>query len=239
MRILIAGPAKAGNVWTKCMIANCYQLRPLDGAEIPDGAKLDDLKRWLDAGRFPDQTIFHQHFPYSLALVTLVEAVPAHLVTVVRDPYDAFVSSYFAIQSGAGRAHAGPRRTDAILNKPLDSPEVYAYLQTGGFRQHLVRAHDYIQSGRSTILRYENLHRDPVAELTRLTEVIGPVAEERLTRSIDACSADNMRKAGGQTAGHVRTAKVGDSRERLTEHHLAIFRELHADLIREMGYQVR
>ena len=40
-------------------------------------------------------------------------------------------------------------------------------------------------------------------------------------------------------AWHVRTAKVGDSVEKLTEAQLAIFRERHADLIRSLGYEVR
>jgi hypothetical protein len=40
-------------------------------------------------------------------------------------------------------------------------------------------------------------------------------------------------------AWHVRTAKVGDSRERLGEAHLSLFRERHGDLIRSLGYTVR
>jgi hypothetical protein len=38
---------------------------------------------------------------------------------------------------------------------------------------------------------------------------------------------------------NVRAATVGDSRERLTEAHLAIFRECYADQIRSLGYEVR
>ena len=34
-------------------------------------------------------------------------------------------------------------------------------------------------------------------------------------------------------------AKVGDSRDRLTEAHLAIFRERYADQIHSLGYEVR
>lgn len=239
MRILIAGPAKAGNVWSKCMIAMCYRLRTLDGTELPDGTKFADLKQWIDEGKFPDGTIFHQHFRYTDKLADLVEAVPAHLVTIVRDPYDTFVSNYFAVQNRDGNTDNRSRQTNAILDKPLDSPEVYEYLRSGGFRMNMQRAHEWITSGRSIILRYENLHSDPVAELTKLTQAIQPVPEERIVKSIELCSADNMRKMSAQIAGHVRTAKVGDSRKRLTEEHLAIFRELHSDIIQELGYEVR
>lgn len=239
MRILIAGPAKTGNEWSKCMIAFCYGLRPLDGSKIPEGTKLSDLRRWIREGGFPDNTIFHQHYRYSDELAKLIESVPAHLVTIVRDPYDTFVSTYFSLQRREGRVTNRSRQTNAILDKPLDSPEVYDYLRSGGFRQNMLRAREWMQSGRSIILRYEALHSDPVAELSRLTNAIQPVPEPRIVESIETCSADNMRKMGPKLAGHVRTAKVGDSREKLTDEHLAIFRDLHADIIREMGYEVR
>ena len=48
-----------------------------------------------------------------------------------------------------------------------------------------------------------------------------------------------MRKMGGEHSKHVRAAKVGDSREKLTEEHLAVFREKYADMIHALGYEVR
>jgi hypothetical protein len=38
---------------------------------------------------------------------------------------------------------------------------------------------------------------------------------------------------------HVRTAKVGDSRDKLGELHLKIFREKYGDLLTSLGYDVR
>ena len=57
--------------------------------------------------------------------------------------------------------------------------------------------------------------------------------------ALETCSAENMRKMGGERSKHVRAAKVGDSREKLSEEHLAIFREKYADMIRALGYEVR
>jgi hypothetical protein len=240
MRILIAGPAKAGNVWAKCMIAHALGLRPLATTELPEGPRFPELKEWLDAGKFPDETIFHQHYAYLPELADKVDAVPAHLVTVVRDPYDAFVSAYYSVQTVSGRRPGRSKRTSAILNAPLDSDAIYEHLRSGGWSQNMKRASEWIQSGRSTIVRYEGLHNDPVAELQRVAEAVGrPVAEDKLIEAIDGCSADRMRQQGGATAKHVRSAKVGDSREKLNDKHLAIFRELHSDLIRSMGYDVR
>jgi hypothetical protein len=66
-----------------------------------------------------------------------------------------------------------------------------------------------------------------------------PVPDEKIAAAVEACSAENMRKMGGERSKHVRAAKVGDSREKLNDQHLAIFREKYADMIRALGYEVR
>lgn len=239
MRIVVAGPPKAGNVWLKCLLANAYGIRALGPREFPHRPQLPMLREWIAAGSFADDTIFHQHYEYSPALADQFDSVKAHLVTIVRDPYDAFVSSYYALQTHVDDGLRSGRRTDGMLGKPLDSPEVYDYLRSGGFRKNMFRARDWIQSGRSSIVRYEKLHADPIAELKRVTDAIQSVPEDRLAEAIEACSADNMRQMGGGVAKHVRTAKVGDSREKLNAQHLEIFRDRYAELIPLLGYDVR
>ena len=239
MRIVIAGPPKAGNVWLKCILSNVYDLRQLGPKATPTKANFAAFEAWQRDTNFPDGSIYHQHYDYSPALADAIAAVPAHLVTIIRDPYDAFVSSYYTLQSHLDDDLRKGRRSDAMLGKPLDHPDVLAYLEQGGFRSNMVRARSWLESGRSAIVRYEELHADPIGALQRLTAQIAPADPERLARAIDTCSAANMRKLGGGKSKHVRTAKVGDSKERLNEDHLAIFRTQHADLIRSLGYEVR
>ena len=83
------------------------------------------------------------------------------------------------------------------------------------------------------------LHTDPIDELRSVTDNIQPVPDERIAAALESCSADNMRKMGGEKSKHVRAAKVGDSREKLNDEHLAVFREKYADMIRALGYEVR
>ncbi len=103
----------------------------------------------------------------------------------------------------------------------------------------MVKANGRLHSGRAVVIRYEGLHRDPVGEATSVTDQIAPVAAAPIQQAIEACRAENMRQTDEKIAWHVRAAKVGDSRERLSEAHLTIFREKHADLIRSLGYEVR
>jgi hypothetical protein len=239
VRIVVAGPPKTGNVWLKCMLATVYGLRPLGPREIPKPPHLPRVTAWLRAGGFPENAILHQHFDYSPELVDQFAALPAHLVTIVRDPYDAFVSAYYALQTHTVDGKRSGRRTDVILGKSLDSPEVYEFLRSNGFRRNLTLSRDWIQSGRSRVVRYEQLLSDPLSELRRLTAGIDPVPDDRLAAAVEECSADTMRQRGGSTAQHVRTAKVGDSHDKLTAEHLAIFRDQYADLIPQLGYEVR
>ncbi len=240
MRIVIAGPPKTGNVWLKRMLASTYDLRLLETGAFPDRPTLPDLETWLREVGFPDNSIFHQHYDYTPGLADAFEAVPAHLVTIVRNPYDTFVSAYFAQQKAAEDGQKLNRRNNPIAGKPIDSPEIYEFLRSGGFRRSMIRAREWIQSGRSHIVRYEDLMTDPVAALVRLTDALRqPVTTEVLERAIAVNSAESLRKMGGDIAKHVRAAKIGDSHDKLTNQHLAIFRDLHADLITDMGYEVR
>ncbi len=239
MRIMIAGPPKAGNVWLKCLLGQIYGLRPLARHETPPRPQFHLLKAWLEGGHFPEGTIFHQHYDYKEELADLVEAVPAHTVTIIRDPYDGFVSSYFTIQQHQDDGLRSGRRTDVMAGKALSDPDVVAYLRNGGFRNNMRRAKEWMESGRTLVVRYERLHSDPIAELRSVTDTIQPVPEARIAAAVEACSAENMRKLGGEKSKHVRAAKVGDSREKLSEAHLAVFREKYADMIRALGYEVR
>ena len=201
--------------------------------EKPPG--LRTFKKWVAEDGFPDGTIIHLHYPFSPELADAISSVPAHIVTILRDPYDVFVSYYFAVQRRNGRGF----RRDVLIDNPLDHPDVLTYLREGGERQHMKLPLGWIQSGRTAVVRYEDLHQDPIGALSRLEQHLGPVPEETRERTVEVCSAENMQTMAVVRPGHIRVAKVGDSREKLGEEHLAIFRERYAELIRSLGYEVR
>jgi hypothetical protein len=242
MRILIVGSQKAGNVWLRCLLAEAYDLRILARKEKPEKPPgLRTLKEWVAMGGFPDGTIIHQHYSYSPELADAVSSIPSHIVTIVRDPYDQFFSYYSAVQHRKGRLErrgTGFQR-DLLIEKPLDHPDVLQYLHEGGARQHMTLPLGWMKSGRAAVIRYEDLHRDPIAALARLVQNLGPVPEQTLERTVEACSVENMKKMEVVRPNHIRAAKVGESRDLLDEVHLAVFRKRYAHLIRDLGYTVR
>jgi Sulfotransferase domain len=239
VRIVIAGPPKTGNMWLKCLLARTYGLRWLRPHETPSQPELSALSSWLAEHRFPEGSIFHQHYDYAPDVADAIEAAGAHIVTIVRDPYDAFVSTYYTLQQHASEDNRKDRKFTELMGKPLDAPEVLAFLRAGGYRRNLLKARDWLKSGRAVVLRYEELSRDPLAELRRATALIAPVDDETLRIAIDYCHADRMRQRTKGGSKHVRKATVGDSVHQLTSEHLDAFREAYADLVQELGYQVR
>ena len=239
MRIVIAGPPKTGNMWLKCLLGRAYGLRWLRPFETPARPDFEALREWLDQGRFPDDTIFHQHYDYSPEVASALKAVPATLVTIVRDPYDAFVSTYYTLQLHAEQQNQKGRKFTELMGKPLDDPEVIDFLRRGGYRNNLQKARDWATSGDAVVLRYEDLIHDPLVTLRHAAAQIAPVSDEQLEIAIDYCSADRMRQRTKGGKKHVRAATVGDSKKQLNAAHFAAFREAYADLIEELGYTVR
>ena len=226
-------------MWLKCLLGRAYGLRWLKRFETPERVDLPALTSWLAANRFPDRTIFHQHYDYSPEVANALDAVPAHLVTIVRDPYDAFVSTYYTLQQHSAEENQKGRKFTELMGKPLDDPAVIEFLRQGGYRNNLEKARDWANSGRAVVLRYEDLSQDPLAELQRATELIAPVSVESLETAIDYCRADRMRQRTKGGSKHVRAATVGDSLRQLTADHFAAFREAYAEIITELGYPVR
>jgi hypothetical protein len=243
MRIVISSPPKMGNKWIKCLLSRVYDLQWVIGEDSPD-TNIERFELFVSEGRFPDNTIFHQHCKYKPKICDVIDEIPAHLVTIVRDPYDAFVSMYHWIQTQTdydrerGRVRKKERPRDAMVGKPIDDPLILEYL-ADGYGQQIQRAHEWVNSGRAIVVRYEDLHRDPVGALTRVTNQIEPVDTARIEKAVEACSVDNMRKMSKRMSQHVRAAKVGDSRDTLGEPHLKIFREKYSDLLTSLGYEVR
>ncbi|MBA3415998.1 MAG: sulfotransferase [Chloroflexia bacterium] len=183
------------------------------------------------------------HSRYTPRLASKLEAMPAHLVTAVRDPYDVFLSYYRWVQTRAAKRAENSKKADnrprsRMDGRPLDDPEVLAYL-AGEFGTLMSRGNGWLHSGRAIPVRYEDLHADPVGTLRRVSDQIQPVDQTAIEAAVAACQIDTVLKARPEMSHTVRTGKVGESRQHLTEAHLQIFRDRWSDMITSLGYPVR
>jgi hypothetical protein len=240
MRIVVSAPPKSGNHWIGCLLSTIYGLLwPTPGGHAATSSP-ETLADFARSGGFPDDTMFHHHSRFTHRLCDVIDAIPAHHVTIIRDPYDVFVSMYYWEQerSARGLGRDQPRPRHAMSGKPLDHEDVLEFL-ANGFGSHIVRANGWLHSGRVVPIRYEELHGESIASLLRVTGQIEPVDTNRIAAALEACRADRVRQQDEKMAWHVRAATVGDSRAKLSETHLEIFRIRHGDLIRYLGYSVR
>lgn len=235
MRLVIAGPPKAGNVWVKHILAECYGLTIL-----PEGVPERDImgfRRFIESGAFADGTIFHEHFRFSPEFRPVADSIGCHMVTIVRDPYDMFVSYYHYIQRfSESFVRAAPDSPESrAIGKVIDSPEALLVLKRP-FEWYLLQANQWMHSGDSAVVRYEELHDDPVGAVRSLTARIEPADDARIHQALAASTPSALRQKSQPLALHVRSAIVGDWQNHLTDVHLEIFRNYHAELVRGLGY---
>jgi hypothetical protein len=235
MRILIAAQPKAGNVWARNILANIYDLIDLNERveHVPRHAA--EFAEFVEAGLFLDDSVLHQHFNPKPEVLAGCEALDCHIITLLRNPYDAFVSFYFYVNRNKKRFQGTP--SGVLINKPMEHPDVVRFLGET-YRRHLLIARRWIGSGRASVLRYEDLHANPLASVRAVTERIKSVPDSQIESALEACSASQLRKRGGWLKAHIRVAATGDWEKHLQPVHLEAFREKHGSLIESLGYSV-
>ena len=235
MRILIAAQPKSGNVWARNILANIYDLIDLNihVDNVPRHAA--EFSEFVEAGLFLDDSVLHQHFNPKPEVLAACEALDCHVVTLLRNPYDAFVSFYFYVNRHKRRFQG--TASGQLIDKPMDHPDVVRFLGHT-YRRHLLIARRWMESGRASVLRYEDLHATPLASVRAVTERIEPVSDSQIEKALKACSASQLRKQGGWLKAHIRVAGTGDWEKHLQPVHLEQFRSKYATLIQSLGYDV-
>jgi hypothetical protein len=122
MRILIAGQPKTGNVWARKLFSQLYRLDDLNESlgRVPEN--VPTFLRFVEHGSFKENSVFHSHLFPNPKLIDACEGLGCNLITMLRNPYDAFVSFYFYVNRLAERFHHGPFAV--IIGKPIDHPDV-------------------------------------------------------------------------------------------------------------------
>lgn len=241
MRILVAGPPKTGNVWFEKLLSVAFGLEWIRSAPqygYWERGAPSPIQDFIAAGRYPDRSICHQHYWPSEGLFDDTKQYQIGLATTLRDPYDQFVSWYFYVQNFSQIFVASGDPGQRAIGKPIDHPDVLELLQQY-FSDFLEQGLQWLQSGRSLIVRYEALHDDPEAVLTEAQRYFGLTPVRPFSEAVAAASANMMRREGPDLERHIRAGKVDTWRDHLSDAHLEIFRQTHAERLTRLGYSVR
>lgn len=240
MRIFIAGQPKTGNVWVRKIFSVMYDLEDLNESikKVPETEI--QFEQFVRRGAFKENAIMHQHLYPKPELLEAAESIDCHLISMLRNPYDAFVSFYFYINKFAERFTDTP--PGILIDKSIDHPDVIAFIKES-YCEHLTMSWQWLCSDKSLIIRYEDLLNNSYAIIKAVSEKIYPIPDKsihdrRITYALNECKAEKMKAKGGWLSDHIRSATTGNWKEHLTEVHLQVFRAHYADLIEKLGYEV-
>ena len=226
-RILIAATEKTGNTWLKYLLAHIYELPTPYISQDFSEAEADSLgNRWVT----------HQHFLPERPLLDWAAKTQAHLVTMIRHPADILVSLYHYCCNYADHYKEDPGISQALA---ADAP---ARQETAGLPHHVVDGEllrilqerimcdlnisiSWIRSGRSSVVRYEDLRVEPLQTLSTLAESIASVSSDRVEKAIEACDIKVLRDNYAIDTRFFRRALIGEWRSALPIHVLRRFAE--------------
>lgn len=226
-RILIAATEKTGNTWLKYLLAHIYELPTPYISQDFSEAEADSLgSRWVT----------HQHFLPERPLLNWASRTQTHLVTMIRHPADILVSLYHyccnypdhykedPAVSAALAADAEQRQATADLSHHVVDGELLRVLQERIMCDVNISI-SWIRTGRSLIVRYEDLRGDPQKTLSSVAESIAPASRDRIVQAVDACDIKVLRDNYAIDSRFFRRALIGEWRSVLPTHVLRRFAE--------------
>ncbi|HEU0030821.1 MAG TPA: sulfotransferase domain-containing protein [Kofleriaceae bacterium] len=223
---------KTGRTWLRLMM----------GKALADELHLDidpmDLARFYQhAKQLPRMRVTHDDNP-QLKRPDEVERDKTHyagkdIIFLVRDPRDTMISYYFQASRRRDRFHGTPGE---FLRHDVGSLDtIIAYYNVWAEARTIPRSF--------TLVRYEDLHKDPVTEVERCLRVVGTVPPRAVVEAaVEFSRFDNMRKLEAQAAKDAaarlkpgdaadtesfktRKGKVGGFREYLSPDEIAYLNE--------------
>jgi hypothetical protein len=254
--VVVAAFGKSGRTWLRVMLSAVIKLTEGD----TDGALLS--ARGSAGRRASRPGIFFTHDNYIQDYTgnrdSKAHFVGRRVLLLVRDPRDVTVSQYFQWK------HRMKRKKTRVNRYPPKGTEVaiYDFLMDPGYG--LVRCIDFLnlwareaeQVSDRLIIRYEDLRREPVENLSRIVKFLGlEASREVIEQAVEESSVENMRKiessntsifAGGRMkpgdrdnadSYKVRRAKVGGYRDYFSDDEVAqIDAYVEEHLLPDFGY---
>ncbi len=125
MRLIVASPPKTGNIWLKNLLIGAYNIKQGDDQPLDT---YEDFVDFIKGDRFDDDTVIHLHPEPTDAYFELADSVGATTITILRDPYDVFVSLYHYAQRFKDELINNHDPLSELINKQLDDEATFDYL---------------------------------------------------------------------------------------------------------------
>jgi hypothetical protein len=234
LKILIVSTPKTGNTWLKYLLSAIYDLPMKDISFDFEIAHLNSFgSRWIG----------HQHYEIEESILSWSKETKAVLITTIRHPGDMLVSLYNYIKDVPAFQDlpfvpdlVPSRDFNETNNKKID----LQFSEAGrNFLLHELNISlEWIRSGITRAVRYEDLWRDPVETLAKLTANISEVPLDTIERAVEFCDISLVRKQRGADTNLIRKGGIGGWVESLPQDVIDMFRfdERFKSITAELGY---
>ena len=125
MRLIVASPPKTGNIWLKNLLIGAYDLKQGDAQPLDT---YEDFVEFIKGDRFDDDTVIHLHPEPTDAYFELADSVGATTITILRNPYDVFVSLYHYVQRFKDELTDIGDPLSEMIDKDLEDEAAFNYL---------------------------------------------------------------------------------------------------------------
>lgn len=215
MKILIVSQAKTGNTWTKNLLSAVYRLPIVDfPTSIYDESVHGLGSNWISQA----------HLIPKIDLIEWAQSNSVTLVTCIRHPADVLVSLKYYVNNYRNSPDMPKELIEVFCTERQDETEsISRYLKEAYFLDVQMNVL-WLLSGKSIIVRYEDLWRDPFEALKKLTDEISIVSQGDIDRAIEKCDINLLRKYPGNDSKFFRKGRVGDWRKELPAEHIDIFK---------------
>jgi hypothetical protein len=188
---------------------------------------------WSD---LPGRCVIMTHWPREGPLPALLEEHVFRVVTLARHPLDVLISILHYAPSGASLRWMEGAQGD---ERPIfgASPRSAAFLDyaTGPRVRALLSVSPVWWSApRCLRVRYEDLVRDPLGRLSKLTRSLERAPRQRLADAVASCTLDRLRTP--ETGRHFWKGQPGLWRGLLTAAEARRIEAVHRDVFRALGY---
>jgi len=231
MRVIVASTPKTGNTWMSRLLSVIYDL-PL--AVLPP-----TFNAAVAEEQGPRWVALQHYYPRPDVLAWKRRHQDVRIVTMMRHPGDVLVSLWHMLRNKS----YDPDRdlglsTMLMLNGNQMGQHTVQYVKEDFFHGLYISL-DWMNTGASLVVRYEDLWRDPAGTLTQLTDRISPVPQNRIESAVDLCDISMLRKLHGDPQGKMfRKGGPGNWRHELPDSILDVFRhrEPYPALFEALGY---
>jgi hypothetical protein len=225
---------KSGVTWVTFLLANVHKLMSGDRRNVT----------WFNINDFVPDVQVVRHVPQPILPVPGYRCFKSHspyiwhyrkVIYLVRDPRNVMVSYWTFLQSLGAWQGTLPQ----FVRDPEHGIETWVR-HVGGWLERVDAAASF------TLVKYEDLLANPVAELGRLYDLLGIAAgEDLLAQAVELSSIERMRRLEAvfsarhpalQNLEFVRRGQAGGSRVPLPEEVRLHIEARAAGLMRRLGY---